>query len=198
MFANQGAFDDQSSYRMALGQNLDPNKAVTGSNGQVLFYMQTGGMISPAKAELEAGTVLHRFAAASAGAVGAMHGGWWVERAEFDRIMRFAQVHGISDPMAARILCGVPPEWSDMGTMIRVRLSKPLLAWRGLANSVMVPYPKGGPQVTMLHQNALAERRLHQLFVPGLGGPKAIASPFTFEGEWRFSAAEAMRGWIYT
>lgn len=196
-FANQSAFDDQNSYRQAIGENLDPNAAFKDPSGNILFRVQTGGMISPVKAELTQGTTLFRFAAGSAGGPGAMKGGWWVAKPEFDRIVRFAQVHEISDPLAARILLGVPPEWSDMGVLIRVRVIDPLLAWRGLANSVVVPYPGGGPQVRMLHQNANAERRTHQLFIPGLSRPGLPKSPFAFESEWRFTAAEAKRGWLY-
>jgi hypothetical protein len=130
-----------------------------------------------------------------------MRGAWWVEQSEFQRILGFAHVHGISDPMAARILCGVPPEWSDMGLLVRVRLRADLLAWRGLANSVIVPHPNGGSQVTMLHQNALSQRRLYQLCIPGLNVSGANTDPigraFIFDGEWRFSPSETVRGWLY-
>lgn len=194
-FANQTAFDDPNSYRQACGENLDPNTAFKDPQGNILFRVQTGGMISPIRTELPQGTTLFRFAAGTAGGLGAMKGGWWVAKPEFDRVIRFGQVHGISDAMAARILLGVPPEWSDMGTLVRVRITDPLLAWRGLANSVVVPYPGGGPQVQMLHQNANSERRLHQLFVPGVA--RLPRAPFLYENEWRFTAAEAMRGWLY-
>lgn len=194
-FANQSAFDDPASYRMASGENMDPNTAFKDPRGNILFRVQTGGMIAPARAELLQGATLFRFAAGAAGGQGAMKGGWWVAKPEFDRVVRFGQVHDISDPMAARILLGVPPEWSDMGTLVRVRVTDPLLAWRGLANSVVVPHPSGGPQVRMLHQNANSERRLHQLFIPGLA--KLTRSPFAYEAEWRFTRAEAMRGWLY-
>lgn len=194
-FANQTAFDNPDSFRQARGENLDPNSAFKDTSGNILFRVQTGGMISPARTEVLQGTTLFRFAAGSAGGQGAMKGGWWIAKQEFDRVVRFGEVHGISDAMAARILLGVPPEWSDMGTLVRVRVLDPVLAWRGLANSVIVPYPGGGPQVRMLHQNANAERRLPQLFIPGLWNMPR--SPFSYENEWHFTRTEAMRGWLY-
>jgi hypothetical protein len=187
---------------------LRPKNAITDARGNVLIYAQTGGMLSPQKHEMTPGTTLFRFASSRGGGQGAMAGGWWVGAAEFERILRFARINNLSDPMAARVLCGVPPEWSDMGVLVKVRLrgSAGLLGWRGLANSVITPHPKGGPDVKMLHQNANSERRLHQLFIPGLSGTLASGGygdtglarqAFTFEGEWKFSANEASKGWLY-
>ena len=201
IFPNQTAFANPDSFRIASGQNHDPKTAFKDADGNVLFYQQTGGMISPQRAEFAKGTTIFRFSAGRGNAVSAMAGGWLVEGDEFERIIRFGKIQGISDAMAARILCGVPPEWSDMGLLVKVTLKEPLLAWRGLANSVIVPHPGGGPQVTMLHQNMNAQRRLYQSYIPGLSsnekGQTISAKAFAFEGEWRFSAGEAMRGWIY-
>ena len=215
-FFNQAAFDDQRSYLQATGQDLDAKTAFTDASGNILFRAQTGGIISPDKAVIEEGATLHRFADSRKDALGTMAGDWWIERHEFDRILRFAQINELTDPMAARILLGVPPEWGDMGIMVGVRVRRPILAWRGLANTVIVPHRDGGPKVEMLHQNANAERRINQLFIPGMAGAPTISIPFhsvsgsagdaggslaheafQFEGEWRFSKAEAMRGWLY-
>jgi hypothetical protein len=200
IFLNQAAFDDPASFELAVGQDLRDKTAFTDASGNVLFRAQTGGIIAPERAEIEVGEILHRFADSSKDALGVMAGSWWVQRAEFDRILRFAQLNDLSDPMAARILLGVPPEWGDMGIMVRVRVQQPILAWRGLANSVIVPHRDGGPLVEMLHQNANAERRLKQLCIPGLAGAadQSLArQAFQFEGEWRFSKGDAMRGWLY-
>jgi hypothetical protein len=199
-FLNQAAFDHPSSFEMATGQDLDAKTSFTDQRGKILFRAQTGGIISPQRFEIHEGETLHRFAAGWKDALGAMEGGWWVERHAFERILRFARINDLTDPMAARILLGVPPEWQDMGVMVRVRVRRPVLAWRGLANTVITPHKDGGPMVTMLHQNANSERRLNQLFIPGLfpqGGWSLAHEAFSFEGEWRFSKAEAMRGWIY-
>nr|WP_295660142.1 hypothetical protein [Polymorphobacter sp.] len=205
-FANQAAFDDPTSRQLAMGVDLNPAKAFTDQNGNVLLYAQTGGMIGPQRHEIMPGSTLYRFASGGADPLAAMAGGWWIAAPEFERVQRFARVHAITDPMAARILCGVPPEWQDMGSLVRVRASRGLLAWRGLANTVVTPHPGGGPQVVMLHQNAIAERRLFQLYIPGLvaklpsgrfvdsGLAKAA---MIYENDWRFGKAEAMRGWLY-
>jgi hypothetical protein len=199
-FINQAAFDDPSSFELATGQDLDSKTAFTDPSGKILFRAQTGGMIRPERAEIEEGETLHRFSKSSNDAPSAMAGGWWVERREFDRILRFAQINDLSDPMAARILLGVPPEWQDMGIMVRARVKRPVLAWRGLANTVITPHRDGGPRVTLLHQNANSQRRINQLFIPGMSnhdGRSLANEAFSFEGEWRFSRAEALRGWIY-
>ena len=199
-FLNQEAFEDQRCYLQATGQDLDAKTAFTDTSGNILFRAQTGGIINPEKAVIEEGTTLHRFADSRKDALATMVGGWWIERQEFDRILRFAQINELTDPMAARILLGVPPEWGDMGIMVGVRVRRPVLAWRGLANTVIVPHRDGGPKVQMLHQNANAERRINQLFIPGMAGTEdqsLAREAFQFEGEWRFSKAEAMRGWLY-
>lgn len=205
-FANQVAFDDRASRQLAMGVNLSPAKALTDAHGNVLFNTQTGGMMAPQRHEIMPASTLYRFASGSGDARGAMAGAWWLGAAEFDRVQRFAQVHQISDPLAARILCGVPPEWQDMGLLVRVRTTRGLLAWRGLANTVVTPYPGGGPQVVMLHQNAIAERRLFQLYIPGLstklsngsyGDSGLAAVSMSYENDWRFSKADGLRGWLY-
>jgi hypothetical protein len=199
-FLNQAAFDDLSSYELATGQDLNAKTSFTDASGKILFRAQTGGIIAPERFEIDEGETLHRFTDGKKDPVAAMAGGWWVERQAFDRIIRFAQLNELTDPMAARILLGVPPEWQDMGTMVRVQVRRPILAWRGLANSVITPHREGGPMVRMLHQNANSERRLNQLFIPGMSdhdGQSLASAAFLFEGVWRFSKAEAMRGWIY-
>ena len=196
VFANQRAFDNPMSRQVAQGVDTSARGEVRDPGGRVLFRLQTGGMISPQRCELIAGQALMRFAAATCPVPRAMAGGWWTEQRSFERILRFSEVHDVPLILAARILCGVPPEWSDMRLLVRVRLKRPLLAWRGLANSVIVPHPQGGPKVTMLHQNGNAERRLEQLYIPGLD-QLSIPEVFTFERVDNFTAQDATRGWLY-
>jgi hypothetical protein len=199
-FVNQAAFDESASHALATGHDLNIRTSFLDPAGNVLFRSQTGGMISPEPAEIPPGESLYRFANASAGAEAAMNGSWWIGSRELERIVRFGQINELSDPMAARILLGVPPQWQTMDLLIKVSVREPLLAWRGLANTVIVPHPDGGPKVQMLHQNAIAERRLPQLFIPGLRSEDDWSIAYDvliFEGEWRFSKAEAMRGWLY-
>ena len=105
--------------------------------------------------------------------------------------------------MAARVLCCVPPEWSDMGLLIRAKVDKPLLAFRGLGNSVSVEHPDGLANVNMQAHNNIAARRLHQLFVPGLEQhaiktpAQAIPGALGLERIWKISKEQAIGGWIF-
>jgi hypothetical protein len=196
LFANHQAFNDPRSRQAAMGVDLRPQSQVRDASGNVLFHLQTGGMINPQRCELSEGAPLMRFASGSSNALRSMGGGWWTEQTSFDRIFRFAQVHEVPIILAARILCGVPPEWSDMRLLVRVRLRRPMLAWRGLANTVVIPHPGGGPHVRMLHQNLDAERRLFQVYIPGLD-TLPVSELLLFEREDRFSEIDSKRGWLY-
>ena len=194
-FANQRAFDAPQSRQMAMGVDLRPANAITDARGQVLAYQQTGGMLAPARHELKAGDHLFRFGAVAAGAQRVATGGWWLDRDGFATIERFAQVWDLSLGMAMRMLCLVPPEWSDASLLIRARVAEPLLAWRGLANSVITP--AAGPipgNVRMPHQNDIAARRLHQLFVPGLADAPAA---LRVEASFPLDPAAGTRGFLY-
>jgi hypothetical protein len=104
-------------------------------------------------------------------------------------------VHGLSIGLAVRILCLVPPEWSDLGLLIRARVMRPLLAYRGLGNNVIIQKSDRLGNVAFPHQNEIAARRLHQLYIPGLaaGADRALS----IEQDWRFDPQSAMQGWLY-
>jgi hypothetical protein len=97
--------------------------------------------------------------------------------------------------MTVRLLCLVPPEWSDLGLLVRCRVVRPLLAWRGLANSVIVRKSDNLGSVNLPAPNEIAARRLHQLFVPGLAG--AGGDAISISAHWTFTAEDSMRGWLY-
>jgi hypothetical protein len=197
-FVNQAAFNDPRSYQMAMGVDLRTSRAITDPRGRVLVYAQTGGMMNPARYELQPGAIVFRFGNASARAEGVAKGGWWIEKPEFEKLLAFAQVWDIAIGMAMRALCLVPPEWSEATLLVRARVTEPLLAWRGLANSVVTPAATGGPMVRMPHQNENSERRLHQLFVPGLAALPQIMPGLHIEQEYPLDARESIRGFIYT
>jgi hypothetical protein len=197
-FFNQAAFNDPRSRQMAMGVDLRPGKAITDAKGRVLIYVQTGGMINPSRYELNPGTIVYRFGTARARAEGVAKGGWWVEKPEFEKLFGFAQAWNVAIGMAMRALCLVPPEWSDATLLVRARVMDPLLAWRGLANSVVTPATASGPVVRMPHQNDISERRLHQLFVPGLAALPQTGQGLRVEQEYPLDAGESLRGFIYT
>ena len=196
-FLNQHAFDDPQNWIRSEGGDPNPDRAVVSTNGKVLFYSSTGGMLSPRRYELREGTTLFRFAASDASVETIMAGSWWVERAEFEKILSFATQHGIGAGMAARVLCLVPPQWSDMGRLLRVRVVRPLLAMRGLGSSVSVDGGPGLGQVNLPHANANPARRLHQVFIPGLREPGLASAALAFGNLYDLDPREGLRGWLY-
>tara|TARA_R110002167_G_scaffold209376_2_gene413296 strand:+ start:271 stop:894 length:624 start_codon:yes stop_codon:yes gene_type:complete len=202
MFVNSEAFTKTGSRQQAMG--IDSRKALlTDQYGNAIAYPKTGGMISPQEHQLKSGTVIWRFASGHLDAQQAILGGWWVETGEFQKLCSFAQQKNIHVAMAARVLCCVPPEWSDMGLLMRARVEKPLLAYRGLGNSVSVDHPDGLAKVNMQPHNNIAARRLHQLFVPGLEKSanqttdQVIPGALALERTWKISKEQANGGWIY-
>lgn len=197
-FLNQNAFDDPQNWMRAEGVDPDPQKAFVSTNGKALFFARTGGMMSPKRCELAPGTTLYRLGATGVEVPQLMAGSWWVARSEFSKLLSFAQQHDLGIGMAVRALCLVPPQWSDMGQLIRVSVRRPLLAMRGLGQSVSVDAGDGLGQVTLPHRNENPARRLHQLFIPGLRAPGAAESAFVFGNVFALDPKESMRGWIYT
>ena len=191
-FRNQAAFDDPSSRMMATGVDLRKSNAIVDLRGNVLAYAKTGGVMSPMRFEIPPGSMLYRFGNIGAGVQRIATGSWWLERAGFDTIERFAQVHDLAIGVALRYLCLVPPEWSDVTALIRARATAPLLAWRGLADTVITKANDGGPAVKMPQQNEIAARRVHQLFIPGLDpGALSVEQAFPLDRD------ASRRGFLY-
>ncbi len=202
MFVNSREFDHPNSRQQAMG--VDTRRAALYSaGGQALAHPQTGGMISPSRHELHTNDVLYRFASSESTLGRAVTGGWWVAREEFQQLSSFAQHNNLHIAMAARLLCCVPPEWSDMGLLLRAVVNQPLLAYRGLGNDVRVDHPDGLGAVHMQAHNHIASRRLYQLFIPGLvqyadkTPNQVLPGALTLEQEWRLDTEQARRGWLY-
>ncbi|HYI83661.1 MAG TPA: hypothetical protein VEX11_10675 [Acetobacteraceae bacterium] len=195
-FRNQQAFDDPKSRLAATGVDLRRSNAITDPQGRILAHAQTGGMLSPVRHEIAAGAKLFRFGSRTAGVARVAAGAWWLEQSAFDQLFRFAQVWELSIGMAMRLLCLVPPEWSDATLLIRARAVEPLLAWRGLAMSVVTPAKAGGAPVRMPHQNDIAARRVYQLFIPRTAYDPHV-QPLTVEQDYPLDSAAAQRGFLY-
>ncbi len=194
-FLNSAQFAAPQSYSLACGSDLRPDRTIVGPNGAVIGYVQSGGVLNPSRYELHEGAILFRFDASNVAPVGAAKGKWWIERSQFEKLLGFANHHGLAIGLAARVLCLVPPEWNDMGTLIRVRVVRPLLAYRGLGNSVVVPKSDGLGPVRLPHQNELAARRVFQLFIPGLADLSSVA--LRIERDWHMDPNAANQGWLY-
>lgn len=120
-----------------------------------------------------------------------------MHKREFEQLVRFANTHGIFVGLAMRPLCLMPPEWSDAGVLVRARVARSLLAWRGLANSVVTSAAGGREVVKMPHQNEISARRLHQLFIPGLSDVSALDPAISIEQVFRLDSDQSRQGFLY-
>ncbi|HLW90253.1 MAG TPA: hypothetical protein VKS78_02985 [Roseiarcus sp.] len=196
-FVNQTAFDDPNNWRRAQGVDLNPKNAIVDPRGNVLAYAQTGGMIAPSRFALTSGQKIYRFGGAGRTTRDVATGAWWVEQRQFEILLSFAQTHDLALGMAVRLLCLAPPEWSDISLLVRARIVRDLLAWRGLANTVVIPATAGNPTVRLPHQNEIAARRLAQLFIPGLDGPGTARAAIQIENDYPLDAEASRRGFLY-
>ncbi|MEO8346374.1 MAG: hypothetical protein ABI607_11835 [Betaproteobacteria bacterium] len=197
IYANGAAFDERKSRLLALGTDVSAGKAIVDLHGNVLAYPRSGGMINPERYELEPNSKLFRFGGGAADPQAIAKGSWWIEHREFATLLRFGATHGISVGLAMRLLCLVPPEWSDATILVRARVTRSLLAWRGVSNSVVIPPGAGHKIVNMPHQNDIAARRLHQLFIPGLSEIKSHDPAISIENVYRLDSKESAQGFLY-
>lgn len=191
-YANGDAFEQAGSRMRAIGTDLSPARAIVDARGNVLAHARTGGMIDPRRHVLGTGSTIYRFGGSRARPEDVARGGWWVEKREFQQLVDFAISHDIHLGLAMRVLCLVPPEWSDAALLVRARVETDLLAWRGLGNSVVTPVGAGRGVVRMPHQNEISARRLHQLYVPGL--PDRAVS---IEDVRHLDPGDSMVGFLY-
>jgi hypothetical protein len=196
-FVNATAFDNPKSRLQAMGGNLSPDRAIVDPKGNVLAYAQTGGMIGPERCELHPPQMLYRFGRSGTPPQAIANGGWWMQKREFELLVRFANTHSIYVGLAMRLLCLVPPEWSDAGMLIRARVSRSLLAWRGLGNSVVVPPKTGNGLVRMPHQNEISARRVHQLFIPGVAEANGLEPAISVEQSFTLDPNQSNQGFLY-
>ena len=201
-FANRADFEEARSRMIAIGTDLSPARAIVDASGNVLAHARTGGMLDPERYELGAGSTIYRFGGPKA-SKDVAKGCWWIEKREFQLLVNFAISHDIYVGLAMRILCLVPPEWSDAtlplrgcGVLVRGRVEQDLLAWRGLGNSVVTPMKGHKGIVRLPHQNEISARRLHQLYIPGLarlGGQPTVSIEDVRYLDWR----ESTLGFLY-
>jgi hypothetical protein len=151
--------------------------------------------MSPAGFGLAPGTTIYGFGGQrSPRAIG--KGAWWLEKRDFDQVINFAKPHGIFVGLAMPLLCLVRPEWSDASVLLRARVARPLLAWRGLATP-RSPAGDGAAVVRMPHQNELTTRRVHQLYIPGLNERAAVDPPISVEHVFHLDPSDSARGFQY-
>ena len=195
-YMNQTAFDDPTNWLRAENASGDQSASLLSTTGPVLASPKVGGLLNPKKFVLVEGDELFRFAAKSTAGEQAIAGAWWLERAQFEKLLAFTNQHGIGIATAVRVLCLVPSEWSDMGKLMRVTVARPLLAMRGLGDNVSIDKGDGHGRVALGHANDNPARRLYQLFVPGLGEPGTAAQAFAHGKTYDLSVAAGLRGWL--
>jgi hypothetical protein len=195
-FANRAAFENANSRLIAIGTDLSPARAIVDASGSVLAHARTGGMLDPQRYVLKSGSTVYRFGGSkSPRDIG--KGSWWVEGREFQSLVNFAISHDIYVGLAMRLLCLVPPEWSDATVLVRGRVVQDLLAWRGLGNSVVTPAQGGKSTVRLPHHNEIAARRLHQLFIPGLPDLDGLEPAIAIEDVRHLDPRESTAGFLY-
>jgi hypothetical protein len=197
MFANQAAFDRPTSRAAAAGTNFSAAQAIVDAQGRVLAHAKTGGMIDPQRQVLWSGTRLFRFGSSRHTPQDVARGCWWLEAREFERLVSFANTHGIHLGLAMRLLCLVPPEWSDATQLVRARAARGLLAWRGLPNTVVTPIAGGLGTLRLPHQNQISERRLHQLYLPGLAEQSPLEPAISIERVFALDPKSSLEGFLY-
>jgi hypothetical protein len=197
MFANQAAFDRPESRAAAAGINLSPAQAIVDPQGRVLAHARTGGMIHAERHPLWNGTRLFRFGRSKQSPQEVARGAWWLEAREFERLVSFANAHGIYLGLAMRLLCLVPPEWSDATQLVRGRAACSLLALRGLANTVVTPIAGGLGTLRLPHQNEISARRLHQLYIPGLAQQSSLEPAIAIERVFALDPKSSVEGFLY-
>lgn len=197
-FFNQAAFDDPSSRARAKGADLSGRHDIVDVTGRALATITNGGIAAPVRHELPEGTIVFRFGTSSSDPKAIVRGAWWLERQAFDHVRAFAEVHNATIGLAMRLLCLIPPEWGDLGRLVRARVVRPLLAFRGIGDSVLVEKRDGHGAVRMPALRNVAARRVHQLFVPGLQDVPLLSFPLVIEETWTFPTNASNQGWIYT
>jgi hypothetical protein len=182
---------------LAIGTDLSPVRAIVDASGNVLAHTRTGGMIDPERFMLKTGSTIYRFGGSRA-PKDVAKGGWWIEKREFQLLVNFAISNDIYVGLAMRMLCLVPPEWSDATVLVRGRVVQDLLAWRGLGNSVVTPI-KGSKNgvVRLPHQNEISARRLHQLYIPGLADLDGLEPAVSIEDVRHPDPRESTVGFLY-
>jgi hypothetical protein len=195
-FANRAAFEQAGSRRVAIGTDLSPARAIVDARGAVLAHARTGGMIDPERYTLKTGSTIYRFGGGRAPRDVAK-GGWWIEKREFQLLVNFAISHDVHVGLAMRVLCLVPPEWSDASMLVRARVVQDLLTWRGLGNSVVTPAKGRKGVVSLPHQNQISARRLHQLYIPGLADLDGLQAAVAIEDVRHLDPRESSLGFLY-
>lgn len=174
-----------------------------------------GGIISPRRYDIPAGTTLVRFGAfrdgadkdrtpeqnanpalrsATERASGPLYfgklvasGAWWLEWPAYKAIEQYADRIGEAVAYAVREVCAVPPEWSDMSFVIQGTTRSPLVAYAGIGRVVNARSGRIDP-------SAPGKPRIDQLFIPGLSYPDLNKQAIIVHSHGPLDPAMAVKG----
>lgn len=171
---NQRWFDMPSSIERARGEST--SSSLVDPGGRVIAKITNGGISSPQPWTIPAGSFIARFGSKrlgprtnlSSGGLFATtaEGEWWLDRTNFDRVDGFAKTKGVGLPVAVRLLCCVPLEWSDLDVLIEAQTKQDLRAYRGLANAARVDKADFTESLPAIPDHN--GQMVRQLFIPGL------------------------------
>lgn len=176
-FANQYFFDGPSAYPEARG--ADRKQPIVKPDGS-LDWVTNGGIINPVRHEIAVGTRLVRFGNIMPHF--AVTGGWWLEFAAYRKIEEFADRYRMPVQVALRLLCCVPPEWSQLTVLMQARTIAPLLAYRG-AGAPVTLVNKTTKQTSFMAVTADASGNIvPQLYIPGTASRDLQRDAILLEG----------------
>lgn len=189
-FANQYFFDRPDALPVARG--MDQSSYLYQADGTV-HWIRNGGIVHPVRHEIPTGSRLIRFGKILPHF--ALQGGWWLEWAAYKQVETFAVQNKISVQLACRLLCCVPPEWSQMTVVLQVRTIAPLLAYRGnpalveivdrneRVGKIIVPESLRKPVVNKMAIVRDANNNLvPQLYIPGTASADMRRDAMLVEG----------------
>jgi hypothetical protein len=176
-FANQRFFDLPSALLEARG--ADRKQPVAKADG-TLDWVTNGGIIAPQRHEIATGTRLVRFGNITPHF--AVAGGWWLEFSAYRKIEDFADRYKMPVQVALRLLCCVPPEWSQLTVLMQAHTIAPLLAYRGSGAPVTL-VNKTTKQISFMAVTADASGQIvPQLFIPGTASRDLQRDAILLEG----------------
>jgi hypothetical protein len=208
---NQRWFDVPGTNERARGES--GSAALVGPDGQVIATVSNGGIAGPVETTLVEGTFIARigskrlvrpdrygvlrpavnlsnrglFATTAAGE-------WWLDRDNYARVRAFAQHKGVGLPVAVRLLCCVPLEWSDLDMIVEATLKQPLRVYRGLANAAHVKAGKFTESLPPIPDHR--GQQVEQLFIPGLCSPDVVHDTLMITRQQFLAPELGRRGYV--
>ncbi len=195
-FANQEWFDRPEQKLLAQGADLRSGKAdIVSPQGAVLARITNGGIVTPMRKQLAAGTRLVRLGGGGLPHL-AVAGCWWLEWSQYQLVERAADARGLAMPVAMRLLACVPPEWNEMSVVVQARLKLPLLAYAGKSAPVVRKSPLRGVNEVLSGIDDNGSRPIEQLYIPGLTSPDLRHDCLMVEGYGHLPLDQSKAGYI--